>query len=187
MPEALQRPADDGRQRAHDVACAERDADEDEQRAEPHRRDPAAGRTASEQALDQEREAREAHERGEDLAPAAARWRLGQRLVAHGRDRRHPCRPHGRDQSGDEGDADPHGKADDDRPPGKLHAGPRDAPSGRVEERAEPPREAQAAEQAQDGRGDAEHQSLGGDRDEHLTPRRAHGAQQRELAPALSH
>ena len=63
VPEALQRPADDGRQRAHDVARAQRDADEHEQRAEPHRGDPAAGRAASEQALDQEREPGEAHQR----------------------------------------------------------------------------------------------------------------------------
>ena len=138
VPEALQRPADDRRQRAHDIASAQRDADEHEQRAEPHRGHPAAGRAVPEQALDQECEPCEAHQPGDDPPPAAGGRRLGQRLVAHGRHRRHPGGAHGWDQGGDEGDTDAHGQADDDRPPCELHAPARDTPPGCVEERAEP-------------------------------------------------
>ena len=186
VPQALQGPADDRGQRAHDVARAQRDADEDQQRAEPHGADRllagpppnSPGRAAR---------ARRGPPAPVTTAPAAARRRFVQRLVAHRGHGRHPRGAHGGEDGGRERDADADCQADDDRPRRELHAATRDAQAGCVEERAEPLREAQAAEQAKDGRGDADQQSLGRDRHEDLTPRGPDGAQQRELAPALGH
>ena len=121
----------------HGVAGGHRDHDEHEQRAATHRREPAGGRAAAEQAVHEQRDAEEP-DHGDRGQPAAARaGRLGRDVLAHRGDGRHARRPHGREQRGGQRHADADDQADDDRARCELHRAARDAHPGRVEQAAE--------------------------------------------------
>ena len=175
-----ERLPDRARERPHDIAGDERDADEQQDRASRQRAEAAAGGPAAEQALHEAQEAEQAHARGDVRRPAAAR-RAGQRVGAQRRDGRDPRGAERRSDRGEQRDPDPDPERQRDRA-AREHEPARGHVERRVEQRAERRGDAEAGEQPEHRGGDPDDQRLGGDREQDLSARGAQRAQQRELA-----
>ena len=183
--EALQRRADDRRDRPHELRAEQRDAEEDRHRAAAERRRGAAARRAAEEAVRDDARAGEAQQRRRD-EPAAAGLRRGGEPLAQRRDRRDARRAQRRDDARDDrhDDADEQRHDDRARRDDRVGGGQVGADRRRTA-RAAPGTSSQAAEQPEQRRDQADDGRLEHDRAQDLAARRAEHPQQRELARAL--
>ncbi len=126
-------------------------------------------------------------ESGRGRRPIAGEAALGQRrALADSGDRLDPRRPQSRSQRGHHGDEDADAEGHDHRAGLDDDAAVGERQPDGVEQREQPLGQAEAREQADDRRDDAERERLEHDRAQHLPPRGSERPQRRELPGPLS-
>ncbi len=180
------RPPEQLCERTNEARGEERDPEEDEQRAEPHPdEDLRRVEAASEEAVDERREAGARHEHRADPAEAGESSGRKRRPLPHGGDRRHASRTNRRAQARDQGDEDSRDERDDRRPRLEHEPRVREREADQIEEAEQTSGEQQAEEQTDDGGHHADDESLDEDRPENLAARRSERPERRELARPL--
>ena len=183
--EPCRRAAQDVRERRHELGREERDSEEDQHCARPWPGAAASWRGLAEQAVGEQREAREAEQRRADGPVARETSGRQRRTLANGSDRRHARRTASGPQAGDDGDENADDQRDDDRPCLQQQAAVGQREPDLVEEPEEAFREAQAEQDADDRGEQADDERLDQHGPHDLAPGRADRAQRRELAGPL--
>ena len=180
------RPAEHRGERPHEPGRDQRDADEEQERADAHSEEPLGDADpVHEEPVEEEADPRCGDERLERRPEEreAARRQLG--ALTDGRDRRHAGGTDRRADRREERDQRPDDEAHHDRS-GREHRGAlRQVDPDRGHELVEADGEAEAEEEAGDGRERADDQRLAEHGGHHLATRRADRPQRRELAHPL--
>ena len=137
------------RERSHEARGEERDAEEDEQRAEAHpEQDLGRVRDRAEEPVESAANPAAVMSTAPSAAEPRKPARRQGRALAHGRDGRDPGRPDRGPQARDEGDKDPGEQRDDDRPGLEDETRVRKREADRVEQPEEALREQEPEEEA---------------------------------------